>query len=440
MANKPSSTLRLFCCFLSLSSIAAAQSLPPSSLSTQKTFTLEDSRRLAAINDARLLSAEQDKIIAEERVREAKYLFLPEFGLQASATKYEARYPFSLSSDFRNILLFPDSPATYGANTNYIYSGRGYMRMSLYEGQRTINTLRLTQAAQKQAISNFESVKMDLVFSVKEVFYRLLLAQARAETSRAHLRAVEKLAAGIRQNSWERIELELTLATAHSRNSEAEHNLDLSRLAFLKNLNLELDTPFKIVGSLESRPVDINIEKASLWALELRPELQSETYKAQMDALSVNLASARRIPTVFLGSDYELTDRRFPLRGNNWDATIGIRIPFSYDYWSQVKQRRAEQRQGQLKRAELQDRVRLEVRQSYENLQYWQKEWPLRESHYRRVQALFESADRRPNEALGKIRALSALLEMKFNYLSALTEHILAQARLERAVGREIQP
>lgn len=401
-------------------------------------LTLEEARRLAFLNDARLLSAEQDKIIAEERVREARYLFLPEFGLQASATKYEARYPFSLSGDFRNILLFPDNPPTYGANTGNIYSGRGYMRMSLYEGRRNINTLRLAQAAQKQATSNYESVKMDLALSVKEVFYRLLLAQERARASRQTQEAAKRVLSGGRLDGWERVEVEALLARARATASEAAHNLDLSRLAFLKNLNLELDTPFRVEGKLESQPVEMNIERAVLWAMELRPELQSETYKAQMDAISVNLASARRNPTVFLAGDYELTGLRFPLRDNNWDATVGIRIPLSYDYWSQIKQKRAEQRQGQLKRTELQDRVRLEVRQAYETLQYWQKEWPLRRQQFERVEKLFEAVSGQGGGSLARLRAMSSVLDLKLASLSALTEHMLAHARLERAVGRQI--
>ena len=48
---------------------------------------------LALKNDSRLLSAEQDRIIAEQRLTEAKLEFLPEFGLQASAAKFDARYP-----------------------------------------------------------------------------------------------------------------------------------------------------------------------------------------------------------------------------------------------------------------------------------------------------------------------------------------------------------
>ena len=413
--------------------------LPLRAAQVEKVFTLEDAQRLALLNDARLLSAEQDKIIAAERIKEARYLFLPEFGLQASATKYESRYPFSLSGDFRNILLFPDNPPVYGVNTGEIYSGRGYMHMSLYEGGRTVNTLRLAQAAQKQANSNHESIKMDLLLSVKEVYWRLILAQEKAAAAEGYLKSVEELLAMGRLDPWERLEAEAKLGEARARSSEARHGLDLSRLAFLKGLNIELDTPFAVAGALETKPAEIDIGKAVLWAIELRPELQSETYKAQMDAISVNLASARRIPTVFVGGDYELTGVDFPLRHNNWDVTVGIKIPFSYDYWSQIKQKRAEQRQGQLKRAELQDRVRLEVRQAYENLQYWQKEWPLRENQYQKVAALYAEANKRPNAVLPRIRAMAGLLDLKVSYLSAVTEQILAKARLERAVGRGLE-
>jgi len=408
-------------------------------IAPEKVYTLDDAERLALLNDARLLSAEQDKTIADERVRQARYLFFPEVGLQGSATKYEARYPFSLSNDYRNILLFPDQPNLWGQNTGTIYSGRGYFHMNIFEGGRTLGTLRLAEAGQKQATSAHESAKMDLLLSVKEAFYRLILAQERLTSSGDYQRAVEDAVANGHLDALERVEAEARQAEARAKTSEAQHGVDLARLSFLKILNVELDTPFRVEGVLEAKPVDVDIDRAVLWAIELRPELQSETYKAQMDAISVNLAAARRIPTIFLDSDYELTGVDFPLRNNNWDATVGIRIPFSYDYWSQLRQRKAEQRQGQLKRAELQDRVRLEVRQAYENLLYWQREWPLREAQLTRVQKLYADAGK-GGAVLSRVRAMGSVLDLKLDYLSAVTEHIIALARLERAVGRELRP
>jgi outer membrane protein TolC len=214
----------------------------------------------------------------------------------------------------------------------------------------------------------------------------------------------------------------------------------LARLNFLKGINVELDTTFSVSGALDTKIVAVDLDKAVLWAMELRPELQSETYRAQMDAISVNLAAARRIPTVFVGGDYELTDERFPLRKTNWDASIGVRVPFSYDYFTQLRQKRAEQRQGQIKRAELQDRVRLEVRQAYSNLEYWQKEWPLREARYKKIQSLYEAQARQGGAPLSRLRGLSGVLDLRLSYLSAVAEHIIALARLERAVGRTLTP
>ena len=409
---------------------AAAQA--PAPVDAQRVYTIEEALRLTR-NDPKLQSAEQDVIIAEQRVKEARFQFLPEFGLQASATKYDARYPFSLSEDARNILLFP-------SNDENVFSGRGYMRMSLYEGQRGMNTLRLAQAAKQQALSNRDSVRLDLALHVKEAFYELLFAQERAKGADELATAVERASGEDGLGIWERIEAEASLGAAAARASEARHQLDAARLTFLRTLNLELDTPFRVDGSLETSPVRAEVEKAVVWAMELRPELQSQTYKAQMDAISVNLALGRRYPTLFVGGDYELTDQRFPLKKNNWDVTIGLKVPFSYDYWTQIVRKKAEQRQGQLARAELQDRVRLEVRHAAETVVYWQNEWPRREARYKRVAALVEAGAGRPGPALSKIRTRTGVLELKLSHLAAIKEHILARARLERAVGRELQP
>ena len=423
----------LFAAALALAAAAArAQTDPAQTSSPERVYTLDDSLRLIR-NDPRLQSAEQDVIIAESRVTEAELRFLPEVGLQASASKYNAIYPFSLSEDFHNILLFPSAQQN-------IYSSRAYFNLPLYEGQRTMNTYRLALAAQKQAVASRDSVKMDLTMQVKSAFYKLLLAQERALAADEHLQAVERFAADGGLGPWETVEAETALATARARSSEAAHELEGTRLTFLKALNLELDTPFHLSGSLATTPAKVEVERAVLWAMELRPELQSQTYKAQMDSIGVNLALGRRYPTVFLAGDYELTAQSFPLDKNNWDVTLGIKLPFTYDLWSQLKQKRAEQRQGQLARSDLQDQVRLEVRQAAESLGYWQDEWPRREKQWRRIQELYDAAAGKAGATLSRIRARQGLLDLRLAYLASVTEHLLARARLERAVGREIAP
>ncbi len=397
----------------------------------EKTYTLEDALKFARKNDSSLLTAEQTTIIARHRVTEARLHFLPEFGIKASATKYESKNPFSPTE--ANVLLFP------GRREN-IYTGRSYLYMPLYEGLKHVNTLKLAKASHEEAKTNYQSIKRAVQRNTTSIFYRLILAQERHSAAQENETALEEIARYGRLGQWERVETEALLGAARVDASKAKHDLSLKRLDFLKVVNLELNTPFRLEGKLETKPADVDIHKAVIWAMDLRPELRSQTYKAQMDSISVNLALSRRHPTLFVAADYEVTGSQFPLRENNWDATIGVKLPFTYDFFSQLKQKKAEQRQGQLQRAALQDRVRLEVRQAHAKLLYWQKEYPKREALLKKVRALFKAAaSAQTGGGLAKARAAAALAGIRLAYLESVTEHVLALANLEWAVGRTLR-
>ena len=426
--------------------VPAAPAIEPVALPSEAgplegSFDLDAAVAIGLKNDSRLLSAEQDLIIAQQRLTEAKFDFLPEFGLQASAAKFAARYPTALSPELGNVLVFPRGPTSFNpSGSENIYSGRGYMNFPIYEGGRSINTLRLAQAALKQAQSNYDTVKMDVVQAVKEAFCRLLMAQERFAATTEMVSEAQRMAAALSLNPWERIEAESLGEKSRHWAAEAARELALRRLEFLRALNKEFDAPFRVTGRIEPQSVEVDPQKAALWAMELRPELQSENYKAEMDAIAVNLAISRRYPTLFLAGDYDVTDQSFPLLNNNWDVGIGIKLPFTYDFLTKLRQRRAEQRQGKLKRDALQDQVRLEVRRACEQLAYWKLEAGLRGPEYGTVSGIYEKAAPAAAASLGKLRALMTVIEMRLSYLEAVTEQALARVRLERAVGRELTP
>lgn len=412
----------------SLTALCLALSVGASAQPPVETYTLDDALLKSQRNNAQLQSVEQSVRIAEQRVKEARMRFLPEIGVQASATRFKSRYPFALRPAFQSLLLFP-------SEQQYLYSGQAYMTMSLYEGRRNINTLRLAKMALKQSKTKQDVVTLDIKLETKKVFYRLILAQE-------VLRAIEELieavgAPAASEGPWQKLEAEALAAELRSARASARHELDLARLRFLKGLNRELDTPVRVEGRLETFPVEVDLRKSLVWATELRPELQAQTYKAQMDAIGVNLALSRRTPTLRLGLDYEITGQQFPLKQNNWDATVGIRLPFALDFWTQHNKKVAEQRQGHIQRAELRDQVHLEVRTAHKELVFWQEEWPRREAEYLRLKKLFDAA-LRARAGSAAFRAAARMLSAKKRYMQAVAEHILSRARLERAVGRAL--
>ncbi len=423
-----------------VASSMALAAVPVETKPLERSFTLEEAVAIALKNDSRLLSAEQDRIIALERVTEAKLTFLPELGLQASAAKFGALYPFALAPELGNVLAFPKGSQFNPTSSENIYSGKGYMNFSVYEGGRSVNTLRLAQTALQQAQSNYDSVKMDVIMAVKESFFRLLAAQKRLAAASQTAADLQRMAARLSLDPWDRIEVERLGEEFRREAAEASRQAALRRLDFLKALNLEMDTPFRLLGEIDLKPLEVDPQKAALWAFELRPELKSEIYKAQMDAIAVNLAISRRYPTLFIAGDYQVTDQNFPLLNNNWAIGMGVKLPLTYDFFTKLYQKRAEQRQGQIKRAALQDQVRLEVRQACEHLSYWQEEAVQRSQRSRVVSGIYEKASSESSASLAKLKALSTVARFRLAQLEAVTEHALARAHLERAVGREISP
>lgn len=411
--------------FLFAAALPAAAELPV------EVYTIDRAMKSAVDNSALMQSAEKDIAIADQRVQEARFRFLPEIGLQASATRFQARYPFALRPEYRSLLLLP-------SDKDNLFSGQAYLSFPLYEGQRNINTLRLAQTALKQAQSNFDAVRLDLLYETQRVFYRTLLTQELLFAVEEFHAAGSSISAAANGNALDRLEAMGVATELRSERAAARHEHELARLEFLKGLNLELDRPVRLDGRLETSAVDVDLRKALVWATELRPELQAQTLKAQMDAIGVSLALSRRTPILALGVDYEITGQEFPLNQNNWDATVGIRIPFAFDFWTQHNQKVAEQRQAEIRRSELRDQVQLEVRKAHQDFVYWQEEWRQREAEHAELKALWEQvmdAQGRPADAL---RAAARVLAARKRHLEAVTEHILARARLERAVGRSL--
>ena len=413
---------------------AAARALSPAS---ERTYTLDDAVKLAVLNNVRVLTAEQGIVIAQERVKEARFLFYPDFGFQANATRFSADRPFALSPDFGSLLLFPNTVPGIPTSQN-LYSARGFAAYTLYAGGRHIKTLDLAKAALDQAKTDYEAAKMDVVADTKRVFARLLGAQKRAQEVDAALAEASSVNPE-RLSPWEAVEAEGLLARLRGLSSNIQQELEAARLEFLKGLNLELDTSVKLAGELEPKPVDVDPERARLWAIELRPELRSQVFKAQIDAIQVNLAQSRRIPTVVLGADYEVDDQSFlQTTQKNYDVTLGVRVPFSYTFWTELKQKRAEQRQGQLQRAELQDQVRLEVTKAVQSLDYWRKAVQDRKKELDVLETLYERARKSGPSANGMLRGRLELLNAKLAYIEAVQEHETSKAQVVRAVGREL--
>jgi outer membrane protein TolC len=369
-------------------------------------------------------------------VKEAYFRFLPEVGAWGTWTRYNVDQIMATPSELGGEILTPNNILnSLGIGHQDLFSGRLYAIQTLYAGGRGVGTLQMAKAALEQAQTDYDAARMDVRTQTKKVFYDLLGAQNRVSAIEQAQKELAELDSAS-TDPLDRIEAASRRERLRQLAAEANRALQSKRLAYLQALNLELDTPVKLVGELKPQTVDVNLTRATVWAMELRPELKSQVYKAKLDDIGVALAQSRRLPTILFGGTYEALDNQFPLEKSDWEFGLSVRFPFNYDFWSEIKQKRAQQRQGQLKRASLEDEIRLDVRTAYDEIGFWQQELPRRQEALDSLRELLaKSPSQKGPRALS---ARMAVLDAELSYLEAVEKSLESRASLERAVGRDL--
>ncbi len=396
-------------------------------------LSLENAIRLGLENNSEFLTARQEITVAEQKVNEAKFLFLPQFALEGTATLYDLDYPMVLSESVAHRFL----PGPELNDHHDQFFGVGVTATQyLYSGGRIRNTLKIARANLKQAQSRYEAVKNAVILDIKQSFYNLLFAQQ----YEALLQNIWQKAAGKRPTAagdvWTQIYTQSLLAQLQNKHHAAVNQLAQARLAMLVSLNKELNADFSITGDFSPVYVTWDLPQLNLRALEYRPELKSAIYALELDTISLDLALSKRYPDIILNASYEQlgTDT---LEDTNKQVSLAMRLPLPYNVSSQIAQKKAEQKKSALRRANIEDKIRVEVARSFEEMRFWQEEVLIRQAQFNRLAGLFEKAGTAHNAAA--LEALLAYTQTAQEYLDAVRQNLITKAKLDWAVGQDLQ-
>ncbi len=423
--------LTFFCCMATSAGAQSNYGVNFSSLMSEH-LTLENAIRLGLENNSAFLTARQEIIIAEQKVSEAKFRYLPQFALQGSASWYDADSAMILPAEANTRLLPPtktlDSKRYYGVGigaTQYIYSGG-----------RIQGALKSARANLKQAQSKYESVKNATVLDIKKSFTHLLYAQEKARLTQELWEKVSTWK--VASNGWPRVHEQALLAQIHTAAQEARYELTQARLAMLVSLNKETNSPLTITGTLEPVAITGDLPHFQLWATEFRPELKTAIYALELDSIAIDLALSRRYPDILLNASYERVGDS-DLDDENKQLSLAVRLPIPYTFSQQVSQQKAEQKKGTLHRAAIEDNIRVQVSSSFNKMMFWQEEVQNRRETYQDLsQQVTRYLRGQAHTGAAPLEALQAYLQVARAYLDALRENHTAKAELEWAIGKDL--
>lgn len=397
-------------------------------------LSLENAIRLGLENNSEFLAAQQEIIIAEQKVNEAKFRFLPQFSLQGTATWYDLEYPMVLPDAVANRFL----PSTDTLDEKKFFGVGVTATQYLYSGGRIRGTLKMARANLKQVQSRYETVKNAVVLDIKKSFYRLLWAQKRAQFAQETARLAgswQKRPAG---DAWNRIRTRALLADLISQNNQAGQEVRSAQMAMLVSLNKELNSSVTIKGDFSPVKTDWDLPHLNLWAMEFRPELKSAIYALEADNISIDLALSKRYPDIVLNGSYEQMGAD-SLEDVNKQVSLAVRLPIPYNFSEQIAQKKAEQKKSSLRRAAIEDKIRVQVAESFEKMRFWQQEVLERQTVYRDLKNQIEQAEKSASTAgADPLEALQAYQQTAFGYFDAIRQNRIAKAELEWAIGQDL--
>ncbi len=422
--------------FFSLSVLTQAQQYRLKySTDESRPLSLENVIRLSIENSYDLLLIEQDLIISQQRIKEAKFLYFPQFSLNGSATAYNLDYPIILPEMIGQRILMPDS----NHRKEDLFYGVGITAVQyIYGGGRISSTLDLARASNKEIQSRYQNAKNTVIYEAKKAFYEYLYAQEKNKLAKEVLNQAKQIARTRELNQVQKILVSAEISSLESITSKAKADLNKAKIKLLKVLNKELNSEVSFEGSLDYIPLETDLKKLNLWAMEFRPEVKSAMYKLEMDNIAVKLSLTRSYPDILLGASY---DRQGVdnLKQENMQLSLAVKLPLGYDYTTQIKQKRAEQRQTVLRQAAIEDSVRMQVLEAYNNLVYWQEEAPARIKTWETIKTQFQDFMKTKSNFKDTFESLNYYYQAGVKNIEAKKEHLEAIANLENAVGKDLK-
>ena len=238
---------------------------------------------------------------------------------------------------------------------------------------------------------------------------------------------------------------------ARADRSDAQQNLDAARQtenAAARALNQILRRPFdasvaELPDSLLRFQIQVSEEQAIASGLARREELGQAGAGIRAAKAGVRLASASYIPSVSLAADYGFQGQKVRFSGNNDFAAVSLVVGWSFSLGGSDLARRQEAKADvqrlRLRRTELEDLVRLDVRQAYDAAVVARDAIGTAEARLAAAQRSFELVRRRYQEGLANqvefIDARTAYTNADLNRVITTYRYAISYVDLERAAA-----
>ena len=407
-----------------------------------RVFTLEECLRLALSRYPALKAALARKRAAEERERAAFREHLPRLYAGYEYRRYRDQETFK--TPFGTYPLRGREEAFFAVT----------VKLPVFHGLAISTRHALRRLAIKVSEVEEARVRQELIFRVKEAYFRLVqaereleLARKSLERRRAHLRDVRGFFREGLVAENQVLQAEAETREAEYRLLSAENRLKVARARLNMLLQRPLTAPLRVEPRFPGRPVRESYEKLLRLALRNRQEVKAALLAVRSKREELKLVRSRYFPWVDLEAQYykrgdtlDLSENPYGDRENAW---VGLSLNWELWDWGIRGREMAAVRAEILARREalreIEDRVRLEVREAYLDMEAARKKVSVARAALSAARENFRLVKARFREGLADttdvIDAETLLTRARSEEIAARADFEIARARLAYAVG-----
>ena len=419
-------------------------------------LTLEESIKIALERSLSVRSAEEEIKGKEFEVRSVKADFYPKLSAGYSynridtSTVNDAKYTTYVyrpsTTSFTPRQVSPIDPDNFELNIT--------ATQPLFTGWRLTALRELASLGVDTAKIKKDTVIQGLVLNVKEAYFAILkagkltkIARQAVEQLEAHLRVAQAFYdEGIIAKN-ELLQTEVLMAQARQDLIKASNFVELAKSLFNNLLRRGLDSAVIIEDILDYSPIALTLAQCLERAELYRPEIKELSLNILFAEKGVELSKSSYYPSVALVGNYNRDSDEALLgadTGEDADSwALIVKAEWTFWEWGkkkhQVSASRATVARLKYLVRELKDSIQLQVKEAYLNLREAEKNIQVARTAVIQAEENFRMNEERYKQQVATstdvLDAQTLLTQARSNYFNALSDHNIAWARLEGAMG-----
>jgi len=364
---------------------------------------------------------------------------------------FSAIYQYSENDESANV-----GGITIGVEREYSF--RTSVTQPIFRGFSLVNQLEISKLGLNVAQITEKLVRQDIIFNAKKIYFSLLQAKKLfnvAEETVTQIAAQKDVAKNFYDVGMsplnDLLQAEVELANAAQERIVARNELENAESDFNILLRRSLDTPVAIEDVLEYASFEHDLAFCYSEAEKSRLEIKIADLEVEITAKELKLARKDYYPSVDLQGNYFKSGTDWTVDGGEGIFDPGgwnILATASWNFWEWgrtsygIKEKHSRLSQARLRKSDILDNIRLEVKNAYLRTREAEKaiiavEKAVEQAkeNYRINEERYQAQMATPTDLLIAQNLLSRTMS---NYYRALYQFKISKAALYRAMGQEV--